>query len=197
MTVWRGNGIVFQLLGIGRRAEKAITPHALPKRENVGAKSGVFECMTNSYALIRAIVNTEGMTNAEKVAGVMLSLHLNRRKNQIAVRQSVIAKECGLTERCVCRAVAKMVRAGIFEKHKVKTCVVLVPLLTPDAASVKESVYIMKRNKTGVSCITRTQRVVSEKNRLPWDYDLTYSTAAEEKAKREENRFLREVGENG
>lgn len=153
--------------------------------------------MTNSYALIRAIINTESMTNAEKIAGVMLSVHLDRRKNQIAVRQSVIAKECGLTERCVRGAIAKMVEAGIFEKRKAGNCLVLVPLLPPEAASVRTSVYIRGRKRNIRSGTVGIVVPVAEKNRLPWDYDLTHSTAAEEKAKREEKRFLREVGENG
>lgn len=153
--------------------------------------------MTNSYALIRAIINAGSMTNAEKIAGVILSLYLDRRKNQIAVRQSVIARECGLTERCVRGAVAKMVEAGIFEKRKAGNCLVLVPLLPPAAASGKRSVYIIGRKRNSRSGTIGTAVPFSEKNRLPWDYDLTHSTAAEEKAKREEKRFLREVGENG
>lgn len=153
--------------------------------------------MTNSYALIRAIINAESMTNAEKIAGVTISVHLDRRKNQIAVRQSVIAKECGLTERCVRGAIAKMVEAGIFEKRKAGNCLVLVPLLPPAAASGKRSVYIIGRKRNSRSCTIGTAVPFSEKNRLPWDYDLTFSTAAEERAKREEKRFLHEVGEDG
>lgn len=83
--------------------------------------------MVNSYAIIREILKVEEMSIAEKLVGAVFSLHLNRDKGQISVRQSVIAKECGLTERCVRGAVAKMVDAGIFEKVRGQTCLVLIP----------------------------------------------------------------------
>lgn len=68
--------------------------------------------MTNSYAIIRAIAKVEGMTPAERWAGALIAVHLDTQRNQIRVRQSLIAEESGLKERCVRGAVAKMVAAN-------------------------------------------------------------------------------------
>ena len=46
----------------------------------------------NSYEIIRAISAVETMTYAEKFAGAILALHLDRAKGFIKVRQSVIAE---------------------------------------------------------------------------------------------------------
>ena len=73
--------------------------------------------MTNSYAIIRAIAKIEGMTPAERWAGAMIAVHLDTKRNQIRVRQSLIAEESGLKERCVRGAVAKMVAAGLSLIH--------------------------------------------------------------------------------
>lgn len=96
--------------------------------------------MTNSYAIIRAIAKIEGMTPAERWAGAMIAVHLDTKRNQIRVRQSLIAEESGLKERCVRGAVAKMVVAGIFRKVRTQKGLVLVPTLVDQGTPVKESV---------------------------------------------------------
>ena len=83
--------------------------------------------MTNSYAIIRAIAKVDGMSYAEKFAGTMIALHLDRKKNQIAVKQEVIANECGLTLRSVRGAVAKMISAGIFTSRRTRDRLILFP----------------------------------------------------------------------
>lgn len=68
----------------------------------------------NSYAIIRAISAIESMTYAEKFAGAILALHLNRKDGEIKVRQQIIADECGLSIRVVKSAIKKMIEAGVL-----------------------------------------------------------------------------------
>lgn len=150
--------------------------------------------MTNSYAIIRAIAKIEGMTPAERWAGAMIAVHLDTKRNQIRVRQSLIAEESGLKERCVRGAVAKMVAAGIFRKVRTQKGLVLVPTLVDQGTPVKESVNIHRHVRaapTGMS-------VPVGRAKAPWEYDLELSSRAEEEHKRQEARFaLEEAGGNG
>ena len=140
--------------------------------------------MTNSYAIIRAIAKVEGMTSAERWAGALIAVHLDTRKNQIRVRQSLIAEEAGLKERCVRGAVAKMVAAGIFRKVRTQTGLVLVPTISAPGP-VKESVNIHRHR---YAAPTGTHMPVG-KTKAPWEYDLELSSRAEEEYKRQEARF--------
>ena len=57
--------------------------------------------MTNSYAIIRAIAKVEGMTPAERWAGAMIAVHLDTKRNQIRVRQILIAEESGFSKEMI------------------------------------------------------------------------------------------------
>lgn len=144
--------------------------------------------MINSYAIIRAIANVDGMTPAERWAGSVIAVHLDMRRNQIRVRQKLIAEESGLKERCVRGAVAKMVAAGIFRKIRTQTGIVLVPTLGDQRTPVKESVNIHRHAHAGRS---GTYMPVG-KTKAPWEYDLELSSRAEEEYKRQEARFTAE-----
>lgn len=150
--------------------------------------------MTNSYALIRRIAAVPDMSYAEKFAAAIIALHLNREKNEIMVRQVVIAQECGLSERTIRNAVAKMAAAGIVAKLRRQSGLVLVPQLLRCEDSGKESVYIDDRHSpagpTGtavpVTCISankkRSRRTPPEP--MPWEFDPAMTTRAEEEDKR-------------
>ena len=140
--------------------------------------------MINSYAIIRAIANVDGMTPAERWAGSVIAVHLDMRRNQIRVRQELIAEESGLKERCVRGAVAKMGAAGIFRKIRTQTGIVLVPTLV-DQTPVKESVNI---HRHAHAAPTGMYMPVG-KTKAPWEYDLELSSRAEEEYKRQEARF--------
>ena len=146
--------------------------------------------MTNSYAIIRAIAKVDGMSYAEKFAGTMVALHLDRKKNQIAVKQELIANECGLTLRSVRGAVAKLIAAGIFTSRRTRDRLILIPAQTFEDHSVKESVY-MDRNIC--SYLAGTTVPISNKKLLPLEYDLTFRTREEEENKRERERLSREM----
>lgn len=150
--------------------------------------------MTNSYAIIRAIAKVEGMTPAERWAGAMIAVHLDTKRNQIRVRQILIAEESGLKERCVRGAVAKMVAAGIFRKIRTQKGLVLVPTLVDQGTPVKESVIYPPAR----SCRSDRHVHAGRKGEAPWEYDLELSSRAEEEYKRQEARFaLEEAGGNG
>ncbi len=154
--------------------------------------------MTNSYAIIRAIAKIQDMTPAERWAGALIAVHLNTKANQIKIRQSVLAEESGLKERCIRKAVAKMVAAGLFSKARTQTGIVLIPASreppeTP-GGSVKRSVNMHRHERAGP---TGTYMPDPTK-KMPWDYDLEHSTRAEEEFKRGEAQFaLERAGGNG
>lgn len=130
----------------------------------------------------------------DDAGGAMIAVHLDTKRDQIRVRQSLIAEESGLKERCVRGAVAKMVAAGIFRKVRTQKGLVLVPTLGDQGTPVKESVNIHRHVRaapTGMS-------VPVGKAKAPWEYDLELSSRAEEEYKRQEARFaLEEAGGNG
>lgn len=138
--------------------------------------------MTNSYAIIRAIAKIEGMSYAEKFAGAMLALHLDRKKNQITVKQATLAKECGLTTRCVQGAIAKIVKAGVLARVRKSRCLMLIPQMSPE-----ESVLYAIRTAV---------RMTDKKK--PWEYDPKLTTRTEEEYKRLCRRLdSEEVGKSG
>lgn len=141
--------------------------------------------MINSYAIIRAIANLDGMTPAERWAGSVIAVHLDMRRNQIRVRQELIAEESGLKERCVRGAVAKMVAAGIFRKVRTQTGIVLVPTLVDQGTPVKKSVNIHRHTDAAPTGMY----MPVGKTKAPWEYDLELSSRAEEEYKRQEARF--------
>lgn len=130
----------------------------------------------NSYAIIREIAKIQSMSYAEKFAGAVLALHLDRKDNRIMIRQRAIAEECGLTERCVRGAIAKLVEAGLFTKNRIGNRTELIPRIT-----LEESV--LKKNRNSRSCSIGTVVPVGRKKIAPWEYDITYSTPAEERCK--------------
>ena len=144
----------------------------------------------NSYEIIRAIAAVEAMTYAEKFAGTILALHLDRAKGFIKVRQSVIAEECGLTVRVVQSAVKKMIAAGVFESTRTPRSLILKPL-----PSVKKSV---KKHTNARAYHRRTSvQIMSEKAYDPFNPDTALSSVAEERDKIEQARFLRELERTG
>ena len=121
------------------------------------------------------------MTYAEKFAGAILALHLDRAKGFIKVRQSVIAEECGLTVRVVQSAVKKMISGGVFEVKRTPRALILKPL-----PSVKKSV---KKHMNARAYHRRTDmQITNAEGYDPFNPDTTLSSAAEELHKREEAR---------
>lgn len=118
--------------------------------------------MTNSYAIIRAIAQIQGMSYAEKFAGAMLALHLDRKKNQIVVKQSALAKECGLTVRSIRGAIAKIVRAGVLTSVRKSHGLTLIPQLPLE----EESVLKIERNSRSYQMGTA---VPITGYKMPWD----------------------------
>jgi len=144
----------------------------------------------NSYEIIRAISAVETMTYAEKFAGAILALHLDRAKGFIKVRQSVIAEECGLTVRVVQSSVKKMISGGIFEAKRTPRALILKPL-----PSVKKSV---KKHMNARAYHRRTDmQVTNAEGYDPFNPDTTLSSMAEERGKVEQARFLRELEKTG
>lgn len=67
----------------------------------------------DTYALQRRLLQAE-LLPTEKLVGMALALHMDKRTGKIRVRQETVAQECGVSVRTVRRAVAALVSSGVF-----------------------------------------------------------------------------------
>ena len=67
----------------------------------------------DTYALQRQLLQAE-LLPTEKLVGMVLALHMDKRTGKIRVRQETVAQECGVSARTVRRAVAALVSSGVF-----------------------------------------------------------------------------------
>ena len=67
----------------------------------------------DTYALQRQLLQAE-LLPTEKLVGMVLALHMDKRTGKIRVRQETVAQECGVSVRTVRRAVAALVSSGVF-----------------------------------------------------------------------------------
>lgn len=154
----------------------------------------------NSYVIIRAISAVESMTYAEKFAGAILALHLNRADGEIKVRQQLIANECGLSIRVVKSAIKKMIAAGVLEaQRRGRAAMVLRPKDSVNKSVSKKTDLENskgdkgKQRKNGrskvrgyapIRCtdthLEKGQCDPSGTKKSPFDRDTTYSTPGEE-----------------
>ena len=67
----------------------------------------------DTYALQRQLLQAE-LPPTEKLVGMVLAIHMDKRTGKIRVRQKTVARECGVSARTVRRAVAALVSSGVF-----------------------------------------------------------------------------------
>lgn len=115
----------------------------------------------------------------EKLVGMTLAIHFNKRAKNIRVRQEIIAAECGLSLATVKRAIKALVAANVFESKRTGRAAILVPV--EPRASGKNS-GIVERSPT--SHLVAHSRAIGKKKGMPWDYDLPLSSKPEEEGKR-------------
>lgn len=136
----------------------------------------------DTYALQRRLLQAE-LLPTEKLVGMALALHMDKRTGKIRVRQETVAQECGVSVRTVRRAVAALVSSGVFTSTATGRSSVLA------AGSGKSTGRV---DRPPVSCQTGHRCPHLKRKRAPWEYDLAYSTRPEEEEKRGHERFLRE-----
>lgn len=115
----------------------------------------------------------------EKLVGLCVAFHINRTTQATRLRQSTIAEECGLSVRSVKRAFKALRDAGLLEMK---------------ATGRSPIIHVCTGNNTGnVEGPREAPQRGHERRKMPWEYDTTLSTVAEEQDKRERERLAREV----
>lgn len=114
----------------------------------------------------------------EKLVGLCVAFHVNRKTQTTRLRQATIAEECGLSVRSVQRAFKALRDAGLLD------------MKTTGRSPI---IQITSGNNTGnVEPPQEAGQIRPGKRKMPWEYDTTLSTAAEEQDKRERERLKRE-----
>lgn len=114
----------------------------------------------------------------EKLVGLCVAFHINKRTQSTRLRQDTIAEECGLSVRSVKRAFNALREAGLLEMQ---------------ATGRSPIIHVPPGNNTGnVEGPQVAPQRGHEKRKMPWEYDTEFSTAAEEQDKRERERLARE-----
>lgn len=135
----------------------------------------------DTYSFQRWILQQE-LLPTEKLVGMALALHIDRKTGKIRVRQEIIAQECGVSTRTVRRAVSSLVAERIFSSQQTGRSAILVPL-------GKECGIV---DRPPVTYLTGHQRPTGRREKAHFDLDTSLSTRVEEQNKRDEKRFLRE-----
>lgn len=126
----------------------------------------------------------------EKLVGMVLALHLNKRAQAIRVRQKTLAAECGCSVSSVKRAIKGLVERGVFTSKRTGRAAVLVPK-EPQAGGINSGIV----ESSPVTHLIAHPWSISKPERMPWEYDTTYSSLVEEKDKRDQRRFEAESGQ--
>lgn len=114
----------------------------------------------------------------EKLVGLCVAFHINRKTQTTRLRQSTIAEECGLSVRSVQRAFKALREAGVLDTK----CTGRSPII-----------QISSGNNTGnVEPPLEAGQIRHQKRKMSWEYDIEFSTVAEEQDKRERERLARE-----
>ena len=123
------------------------------------------------------------LTPTEKLVGLCVAFHVNRKTQTTRLRQSTIAEECGLSVRSVKRAFKALRDAGLLDMQ---------------VTGRSPIIHVCTGNNTGnVEGPQEAPQRGHEKRKMPWEYDTTLSTIAEEQDKRERERLKREEESHG
>ena len=118
------------------------------------------------------------LTPTEKLVGLCVAFHINRRTQATRLRQATVAEECGLSVRSVKRAFKALRDAGLLDMQ---------------ATGRSPIIHILPVNNTGnVEGPLVAPQMGQKRHVMPWEYDTEYSTAAEEQDKRERAQIERE-----
>lgn len=132
--------------------------------------------------LQNAILHADLMPT-EKLVGLCVAFHVNRRTQATRLRQATIAEECGLSVRSVKRAFKALRDAG---------------LLDIQATGRSPIIHVCTGNNTGnVEGPQEAPQRGQMKRKMPWEYDTEFSTVSEEQDKREREQLKREEEEYG
>ena len=138
----------------------------------------------DTYSFQRWILQ-QVLLPTEKLVGMALALHIDKKTGKIRARQESIAQECGVSTRTVRRAIASLVAEGILSSQQTGRSAVLVPLGKECGIVDRPRVAY----QIGHQCPTR------RREKAHFDLDTSLSTRVEEQNKRDEKRFQREQNE--
>ena len=117
----------------------------------------------------------------EKLVGLCVAFHINKRTQTTRLRQATIAEECGLSVRSVQRAFKALRDAGLLEMK---------------ATGRSPIIHVTGNNTGNVEGPQEAPQRGHEKRKKPWEYDTEFSTVSEEQDKRERDRLAREQKQN-
>lgn len=133
---------------------------------------------------LQRLILAEDLLPAEKLIGMALAFHLDRKTETIRISQAKLAGETGFSVRSVKRAIHGLVEAGIFESKRTRGAAILIPCVHVDKYSGMDGPPMAP---------LRGHRRPIKSKKMPWDYDLLLSTKAEEEAKRQEEQLKRDI----
>lgn len=133
--------------------------------------------MANLRDLQSAIFQAD-LIPTEKLVGLCVAFHINRRTQTTRLRQSTIADECGLSVRSVQRAFRALREVGLFEMRITGRSLIIHVCTGNNTSKVEPP------QEAG-----QLRQICYQK---PWDYDTELSTRVEEQDKRERERIIRE-----
>lgn len=115
----------------------------------------------------------------EKLVGLCVAFHLNAKTKTTRLRQDTIAEECGLSVRSVKRAFRALREAGLLQMQDTGRSKIIRLCTGNITGNVEGPPVSPQRGQT--------------EHKRPWEYDLEFSSIAEEKDKRERERLAREM----
>lgn len=137
----------------------------------------------DSYTIMRAITDFDDLSPTQRLVGFVLALHYNRASKASRLRRDTICKETGLGIWAVKAALHELVQKEVFVGKR-----------TGRATAYK----VGKRVEEWMVCLPTHQMVCETYHRpeahdpktdLPWDYDPSLTTRAEEDNKYWERRL--------
>lgn len=145
----------------------------------------------DTYTLQRIIADHNSLSSTEKLVGLMLSLHLAKKSDEIRIKQQTIAQKCSLSERAVRNAIKALIEKGVFSRKRT---------FRVDVLGLGESLERIRGiygAASGAGCKRNVVPVVQKKDRLPWEYETDFSERFEEVSKREDAQLARELATRG
>ena len=140
----------------------------------------------NSYELQNLIADFPGLSGTEKLVGLMMALHLNKKTQQIKIKQETLARKCSLGERAVRAAIKTLVEKGLFERKRTFRTDEFVL-----GSALGKICGNMERHHVPVASgtICRLQSLKT----TPGAAELLHSSKAEEKAKQQQDIYLKSL----
>ena len=137
----------------------------------------------DSYTIMRAITDFDDLSPTQKLVGLVLALHYNRASKASRLRRDTICEETGLGIRAVKAALRALVAAQVFDPKRTGRATAY-----RVGKRVEEWMVPLEHHQT-VPLGYHREGAQNPQTEMPWDYDPSMSTRAEEENKYWERRL--------